>query len=91
MTGVVPNVTVLMYSRSTCHLCDEARAEILAAIGSLDGLSAARVAFDERIIDGDDDLEREYGLRVPVVEVDGVEEFEYRVDQAALREMLAGT
>ncbi len=91
MTCVAPNVTVRMYSRSTCHLCDDARAEIMAAIGSLDPSAGARVAFDERLIDGDDDLEREYGLRVPVVEIDGVEEFEYRVDQAALRELLAGS
>jgi hypothetical protein len=80
-----------MYSRSTCHLCDDARAEILAAIGSLEPSAAALVAFDERMIDGDDALEREYGLRVPVVEIDGVEEFEYRVDPAALRDLLAGT
>jgi hypothetical protein len=78
-----------MYSRSTCHLCDDARAEIMAAIGSLDPAVAARVAFDEQVIDGDDHLEREYGLRVPVVEVDGVEEFEYRVDRGALRDLLA--
>jgi len=89
MTCVVPNVTVRMYSRSTCHLCDDARTEILAAIGSLEPSAAARIAFDERMIDGDEHLEREYGLRVPVVEVDGVEEFEYRVDRASLRDLLA--
>lgn len=89
MTGVAGIVTVRMYSRSTCHLCDEARAEITAVIGSLDPSAAARVAFDERLIDGDDDLERDYGLRVPVIEIDGVEEFEYRVDPAGLRALLS--
>ena len=46
-------------------------------------------AFDERFIDGDDDLEREYGIRVPVVEVNGVEEFEYRVDATLLHELVS--
>ena len=63
-----------MYSRRTCGLCDKARAVVLA--------EPARTAFtfEEVLIDGDDDLEREYGLRVPVVEVDGAEEFEFVVE-----------
>jgi len=44
--------------------------------------------FDEVFIDGDDGLEREYGLRVPVVEVDGEERFEYRVEPRALAGLL---
>jgi len=76
------NVTVSMYSRRTCHLCDEARAIILAVRQRIP------FAFDERFIDGRDDLEREYGLRVPVVEVDGVEEFEYVVDASRLRHLV---
>jgi glutaredoxin len=80
---VDPIATVTMYSRRTCHLCDDARAVLLAQ------LAATPFAFDERFIDGDDDLERRYGLRVPVVEVDGVEEFEYLVDPGHLRALLA--
>jgi hypothetical protein len=73
-----------MYSRRNCHLCDDARAVILAV--------RERVAFrfDERFIDGRDDLERDYGLRVPVVEVDGVEEFEYVVDASRLQDLVRG-
>jgi hypothetical protein len=74
--------TVSMYSRRRCHLCDEARAVLLAQIAS------TPFTFDERFIDGDDDLEKRYGLRVPVVEINGVEEFEYRVDTAVLRSLL---
>ena len=72
-----------MYSRRTCGLCDEARA-VLEAVRS-------RVPFELReiLIDGDDDLERDYGIRVPVVEVDGVERFEYHVEPGPLRELLA--
>ena len=76
---------VIIYSRSGCHLCDDARAAIIEAMGTV---GPANVVFDERLIDGDDALEREYGLRIPVVEIDGVEEFEYQVDPAALRALL---
>jgi len=40
--------------------------------------------FDEVFVDGDDDLERRYGIRVPVVEVAGEEAFEIAVDAGAL-------
>lgn len=65
-----------MYSRRRCGLCDEARAVVEA--------ERARSGFDfeEVFIDGDDRLELDYGLRVPVIEIDGEERFEYRVDAA---------
>ena len=72
---------VRMYSRRTCGLCDEARAVILAE------QARSSFEFDEVFIDDDDSLEREYGLRVPVVEVEGMEEFEFAVDAARLREV----
>lgn len=46
-------------------------------------------AFDEVDIDGDDGLVKEYGIRIPVVLVDGEELFECRVDAAALRAALS--
>ncbi len=65
---------VVLYSRNTCHLCEVARDVILA--------ERARSVFDfeEVMIDGDQALERDYGLRVPVVVVDGAEAFEFEVD-----------
>jgi hypothetical protein len=72
-----------MYSRLRCHLCDDARAVVLAE------RERTPFVFVERAIDGDDDLERDYGLRVPVIEVDGVERFEYVVDAASFRALLA--
>jgi len=72
----------VLYSRRACHLCDEARAVLLAEQG--------RIPFEleERFVDGDGRLERDYGLRVPVVLVDGEEEFELRVDRGRLRLLL---
>ena len=74
---------VRMYSRSFCHLCDDARAVVM------DAAARAVFEFQEVLIDGDDELEGRYGLRVPVVLVDGVEAFEYTVDQARLRRLVA--
>lgn len=74
---------VKMYSRRRCGLCDEARQAILGE------RERAAFRFEEVFIDGDDGLEREYGLRVPVVEVNGREEFEFFVDRGALGELLS--
>jgi glutaredoxin len=70
---------VRMYSRRRCGLCDEARKVILGV------RRESSFEFEEVLIDGNDALERDYGIRVPVVEVDGREEFEIRVDPARLR------
>jgi hypothetical protein len=70
---------VRMYSRRRCGLCDEAREVILGI------RRESRFEFEEVLIDGNDALERDYGIRIPVVEVDGREEFEIRVDAARLR------
>ncbi|HLA92240.1 MAG TPA: glutaredoxin family protein [Actinomycetota bacterium] len=71
---------VLLYSRPRCGLCDEARGTILAV--------RDRVPFTFREIDitGDDALELEYGIRIPVVLVDGDELAEIRVGELELEE-----
>ncbi len=62
-----------MYSRTTCGLCDSAREVILAV------RAATSFDYEEVFVDGDRALEEEYGLRVPVVLVNGVERFEVEV------------
>jgi hypothetical protein len=74
---------VRMYSRRTCGLCDEARTVIQKV------RDRSSFDFDEVFIDGDESLELAYGLRVPVVEVDGVEAFEFTVDPADLERLTA--
>ncbi len=63
-----------MYSRPGCGLCDEARRVILA--------ERARTPFEFEDVDvtGNDALELEYGIRIPVVLVDGEERFEIGLD-----------
>ena len=46
-------------------------------------------AFEEVDIDGSDELVGEYGIRIPVVLVDGEELFEYRVDPGSLKAALS--
>ncbi len=72
-----------MYSRPGCGLCDRAREVILGV--------RERSAFDYREVDisGDDALELEYGIRIPVVLVDGRELFEIEVDARRLAKVVA--
>jgi glutaredoxin len=76
--------TVRMYSRPGCHLCDDARAVILGV--------RQRVPFEYEEIDIStaDALELEYGIRIPVVEVDGRELFEISVEASELVRALSG-
>ena len=76
--------TVVLYSRPGCHLCDEARDVILAVRRD------APFAFDEVNIETDDGLVRDYGIRIPVVMIDGEETFEVSVDADALRAAVTG-
>ena len=71
-----------MYSRRRCGLCDEAREVLLGERGR------RPFDFEEVFVDGDDRLESEYGLRVPVVLVDGAEQFELSVHPGRLRGLL---
>jgi len=65
-----------IYSRPGCHLCDEAK-EVIERVGR-------RVAFSLRVIniETDPELEKRYGEEIPVVFVNGMPAFRYRVDEA---------
>ena len=76
--------TVVLYSRPGCHLCDEARA-VIEAVGR-----EVAFAMEEIDIESEDGLIRDYGLRIPVVTVDGQELFEIAVDADALRAAVRG-
>ena len=73
-----------MYFRPGCGLCDEAREVILAE------RTRTPFAYDERDVTGDDALELEYGIRIPVVLIDGEERFEIRVDPRRFAAELGG-
>ena len=73
---------VVLYSRPGCHLCDEAR-RVLDEV-----VRTHPFAFEEVDIGSNDALLREYGIRIPVVTVDGAEAFEVAVDAERLAELV---
>ncbi|MFL5737436.1 MAG: glutaredoxin family protein [Actinomycetota bacterium] len=75
---------VVLYTRDGCGLCETAKQVLIA--------ERARTPFELEEIDveGDDALEMQYGIRVPVVLLDGEEVFELVVDPDALSRELAG-
>jgi glutaredoxin len=70
---VPPRRRITLYTKPDCPLCDHAKAKLARA--------RIRRAFDLEEIDVTTDpaLEARYGLRIPVVAIDGREAFEHRV------------
>lgn len=56
---------LILYTRPRCHLCD--RLEVLVR----SHLKALGATLEKRDVDDDPDWEERYGLRIPVVELDG--------------------
>jgi glutaredoxin len=75
--------TVTLYTRAGCHLCEQAE-RVLA-----EQRTATPFRLELVDVDRDPELARRYGVRVPVVAVDGVELFEYEVPVDLLRARLA--
>jgi glutaredoxin len=74
-----------LLTRPGCHLCDVAK-EALARVSAATG---------ERWVDvditGDADLEEEYGIRIPVILLDGREHGYWQVEEdRLLRDLAAG-
>jgi glutaredoxin len=69
-------ITVDIYSRPGCHLCDVAKETIERV--------RRRLAFDLRVtnVETSAELEKEYGEQIPVVLINGQKAFKYHVDEA---------
>jgi glutaredoxin len=76
-------ISVTLYGRPGCHLCDEARERIDAL--RADGLD---FQLDEVNIEEDERLHKAYLERIPVVFVNGAVVSELRLDPAVLRASL---
>lgn len=74
-----PPLSVVLYTRQGCCLCDEAKG-VLVKHG---------MAPEEVDIDDDPQLVERYGRCVPVVVIDGRERFRGRVDERLLRRLLS--
>ena len=75
-------MNVVLYTRPGCHLCDDALAVLERVRAELP------FALEARDIERDDDLLRRYLERIPVVELDGEELFEFFIDEGELRRRL---
>ena len=77
-----PMTRVTLYTRAGCHLCEEAERVLRQE------QPAAGFRLELVDIDRDPELARRYGVRVPVVAVDGEDLFEYEVPLDLLRARL---
>jgi glutaredoxin len=65
--------TVIIYSRPGCHLCEEAKANILAS-----GCDAEYV-LDEVNIDEDPQLRERFQYDIPIIFINGIMAFKHKV------------
>ena len=66
--------SVTVYSRTGCHLCETAIAQIQSVNSDLN------FNLEIRLIDGNLDLEKQYGEQVPVILIDDQPHDYWRVD-----------
>jgi glutaredoxin len=64
---------VILYTRPGCHLCEEAKEEMKAA-----GCQEL-YTLEEINIEGDEKLKELYGWEIPVIFINGVKAFKYRL------------
>jgi len=76
-----PKVT--LYTRANCCLCEDAKRVLMAA------RDRAEFDYEEVDIDGDAELARRYNDEVPVIAIDGVKAFKYRLDMKEFLKKLA--
>jgi len=72
-----PWVTVV--SRQGCHACKQAEVDVARICGEL------AVGWSTVDVDADAQLRAEYGDRVPVILIDGVEHGYWSIDEGRLR------
>lgn len=65
---------VTIYGRTGCHLCEDAVNVITPLEKSLNFI------FEERLIDGDKELEDLYGQLIPVIHINGKYFSHFRID-----------
>ena len=80
--------TVTVLGRPGCHLCEEAVA-VLERLRGDPGLGD--VVVEQVDIEADEALLRAYLERIPVIALDGVELYDFAVDEADLRARLGAS
>ena len=80
-------IALTLYSRPGCHLCDEMKAVVRRVTAE----APVPVTVEEVNIEGNADLERLYGLEIPVLLADGKKAAKYRITRDALLRLILAT
>ena len=75
-------IRLTLYSRPGCHLCDEMKAVVGRIAASIP------LSLEEVDISGHAELERLYGLEIPVLMIDGKKVAKYRIAEVELLRIL---
>ncbi|MER7012289.1 glutaredoxin family protein [Saccharopolyspora sp. NPDC000359] len=75
---------VTVMTREGCHACEDAISDVRRICAELE------VAWSASDVDADPELRGEYGDRVPVILIDGVEHGFWRVEEERFRRALSG-
>jgi glutaredoxin len=75
-------VTVTVYSRQGCHLCEIAEKTLQELVEEL------TFTLEVLYIDGNSELEKLYGTEVPVIHINGEHHDFYRVDTVRFKTCL---
>lgn len=87
MSDLLPSL--VLYSRTGCHLCEDARAALQLLLADRTARGLPSPAIIERDIETDETWHRRYAFTIPVV-VLGERELELATSPARLRQLLEG-
>ena len=85
--SATPLPDLILYGRSGCHLCDDARALVVALLAERASHGLPAPTFVERDIEADPDWQRAYFLTIPVLEL-GDRRLELATSLAKIRRLL---
>ncbi len=86
MTTPLPDL--VLYSRTGCHLCEDARAALDLLLAERRALGLPVPVLRELDIEADDELHRRYALTIPVIAIGG-HELELATSPSKVRRLLA--
>jgi glutaredoxin len=76
-------MTLTIYSKPGCHLCDEMKAVVRRAVQR-----RADISLEEVDISSDAALLERYGMEIPVLLIDGTRAAKYRITEEQLTQAL---
>lgn len=75
--------TLILYTTLGCHLCEDAQALLGPVLAYIEQESGQRIELREREISESEALVEAYGLRIPVIQLEGAtQELGWPFDQA---------